>query len=332
MATLKDVAALAGVSQATVSRLLNNDPNLSLPEETRTNIMNAVKQLGYEKKNKKTKEKFRIGILHWYTLEQEISDPYYLSVRSGIEAFCNKDDVQIVRVFRTDNDISETFRGIDGLLCIGKFSLAEMKNLSALCSNVIFVDMRTDELEFNTISFDFKNALRDVVHLMADNGHTKVGLFAGNEILNDGSIYPDTRISYFKEYAKEMNLDFENYIRIDQYTRESGYKMAMDLIESGDLPTCILCASDPIAIGALSAFTLKGIQVPEDISLIGFDDIDDVNYTMPPLSSVKLDSYYMGQYAAMMMHSMLTNPHPLPFSMKLPCSFTNRQSLKALKK
>lgn len=328
MATLKDVAALAGVSQATVSRFLNSDPNLSLPESTCTTIMNAVRQLGYEKKTKKSREQYRIGILHWYTLEQEISDPYYLSLRNGIEAFCARERMQIVRAFQSDNDLEEIFKGVDGLLCIGKFSMAEMQSFTRISPNVIFVDMRTDHLEFNTVSFDFKNAMRDIIDRIADNGHRKVAFLTGTERLHDGSVYPDTRNQYFREYAQNRDLDYEKFIRFGSFSRESGFQMALDLCQSEEMPTCILCASDPIAIGALAALTQQGYKVPEDISLVGFDDIDDIRFTVPPLSCVRLDSHTMGQYAAMWMKNMLQYPHPLPCTMKLPCSFVDRGSLR----
>lgn len=327
MATLKDVAALAGVSQATVSRFLNNDPNLSLPESTCSTIMNAVRQLGYEKKNKKTREQYRVGILHWYTLEQEISDPYYLSLRNGIEAFCSRENMQIVRAFRSDNDLEEVFKGINGLLCIGKFSREEMESFTRLCPNVIFVDMRTDQLEFNTISFDFKNAMKDIVDRIADCGHRKVAFLTGTETLKDGSVYPDTRNQYFREFARNRNLEFEKFLRFGSFSRESGFNMTMELCKEAEMPTCILCASDPIAIGALAALTQQGYKVPEDISLVGFDDIEDIRFTVPPLSCVRLDSHVMGEYAGVWMKNMLQHDHPLPCTMKLPCTFVDRGSL-----
>ncbi|WP_300900288.1 LacI family DNA-binding transcriptional regulator, partial [Faecalibaculum rodentium] len=102
MATLKEVAALAGVSQAAVSRFLNNDPRLSLPDSTRQRILDAVNELGYVKKARKNKDPRRIGILHWYSLEQELADPYYLSIRSGIEEYCAREQLQIIRMFKAD--------------------------------------------------------------------------------------------------------------------------------------------------------------------------------------------------------------------------------------
>ncbi len=84
MATIKDVAELANVSSATVSRILNNDKTLSVPEETRQAVFNAAKELNYIKKRKAPKNEFTIGIVQWYSLQQEIDDPYYLQIRQGI--------------------------------------------------------------------------------------------------------------------------------------------------------------------------------------------------------------------------------------------------------
>ena len=111
MATIKEVAELAGVSSATVSRVLNNDSTLNITDETRSNIIAAAKQLNYVKKTKASR--FTIGILHWYSLEQELGDPFYLSIRMGVERFCQKDDIDIVRIFKTDGDYLEKLKNVD---------------------------------------------------------------------------------------------------------------------------------------------------------------------------------------------------------------------------
>lgn len=328
MATLKDVAHLAGVSQATVSRFLNNDPALSLPEETKSNILQAAKTLHYEKKARKEKGTQKIGILQWYSPAQEIADPYYLSIRTGVEKYCERDDLQIVRAFKSDTNFEEVLRGVNGLICIGKFSQEEMQACSNLSSNVLFVDMDSERIAYNTISWDFDQAMKDILDYLQENGHCKIGFLSGAEVLSDNSVYKDKRISAFIKYAKEKNMEYNPYFLIDRYSKESGYQMMKQLLKGKDLPTAIVCCSDPIAIGAYRAIAEAGYKIPEDISVVGFDDIEDAKYCMPPLTSMKADCLYMGEYAAMLMHTMLTHPTKLPVRMMLPCSLSIRESVK----
>lgn len=332
MATLKDVANLAGVSQSTVSRFLNNDPALSLPEETKANILHAAKTLQYEKKVKKEKGPQKIGILQWYSPAQEIADPYYLSIRTGVEKYCERDDLQIVRAFKSDSNFEEVLRGVNGLICIGKFSQEEMQACVCLCKTVLFVDMDTERIACNTISWDFDQAMKDIIDYLKENGHSKIGFLSGAEVLSDNSVYKDKRISSFIKYAKEKNMEYNPYFLIDCYSKESGYQMMKQLLKGKDLPTAVVCCSDPIAIGAYRAIAEAGLKIPEDISVVGFDDIEDAKYCMPPLTSMKADCLYMGEYAAMIMHSMLKHPAKLPMRITLPCSLTIRESIKNQKK
>lgn len=328
MATIKDVADLAGVSTATVSRVLNNDPTLTITDDTRTNILAAAKQLNYVKKVKNSK--FTIGILQWYSIEQEMGDPFYLSIRLGVERFCQKDDINIIRVFKSDVDYLEKLKNLDGIICIGKFSKREMKILSTLCRKTIYIDMETDVIEYNTISLDFKNAMKDAMNYLAGLNHRKIGFLGGVEYLDESIKYPDARFKTFETYCLENNIDYKNYVYWGEFTRESGYNMMTKMIQQGDLPTAIVTASDPIAIGAIRALKENNIQIPDDISILGFDNIEDANYTNPPLTTIHAPAYYMGQYGAMMIYSFLGEYDTIPVKITLPCHLVERESCKKI--
>ena len=328
MATIKEVAELAGVSSATVSRVLNNDSTLNITDETRSNIIAAAKQLNYVKKTKASR--FTIGILHWYSLEQELGDPFYLSIRMGVERFCQKDDIDIVRIFKTDGDYLEKLKNVDGIICIGKFSKEKMKEISDQARRTIFLDMETDEIEYNTISLDFKTSMKTVINYLVSLNHQKIGFLGGKEVLEDGSEYPDFRQEYFIKYCSRNGVDYKDFIMIDEFSRESGYRMMTNMIQSNNLPTAIIAASDPIAIGAIRALKEHGIRVPEDVSSVGFDDIEDAIYTSPALTTVSTPNYYMGQYGAMMIYSILNEYDTIPVKITLPCHFVERDSCKKI--
>ena len=123
MATIRDVAKKANVSVATVSRVLNNDTTLSTSLETKQKIFAAAKELNYVKKKRVTSApSCRIGILQWFSSKQEIEDNYYFLMRQGIEDYCSKNNISIVRTFKTDNDYQNVLCDVDGIICLADFS------------------------------------------------------------------------------------------------------------------------------------------------------------------------------------------------------------------
>ena len=128
MATIKDIANLAGVSPATVSRVLNYDEALSVSEKTRKKILLTAEKLEYRnnrKKNSKNKA-IKIAIIQWCTQEEELNDLYYFSIRNGVEKQCTELGYSFVRVFY--NDSLDKIQRVDGIIAIGKYSAGEIKN------------------------------------------------------------------------------------------------------------------------------------------------------------------------------------------------------------
>ena len=139
MATIKDIAELAKVSSASVSRILNNDPTLSVPKETRQRVLDAANQLGYKKKNKKVYDTvMTLGIIQWISPIEESNDPYYLSIRQGVEEYCFKNKIAIKRVFKTDVDYLNQLEDIQGLVCIGKYSQKILKHIKRYVQMLFF--------------------------------------------------------------------------------------------------------------------------------------------------------------------------------------------------
>ena len=192
MATIKDIAELAKVSSASVSRILNNDPTLSVPKETRQRVLDAANQLGYKKKNKKIYDTvMTLGIIQWISPIEESNDPYYLSIRQGVEEYCFKNKIAIKRVFKTDIDYLNQLEDIQGLVCIGKYSQEDIETYKKICSNVIFLDMNIDPIHECCILLDFKNAVKDVVSYLSQK-HTSIAYLGGKEIIHD-KLYHDQR-------------------------------------------------------------------------------------------------------------------------------------------
>lgn len=330
MATIRDVAKKANVSVATVSRVLNNDTTLSTSLETKQKIFAAAKELNYVKKKRVTSApSCRIGILQWFSSKQEIEDNYYFLMRQGIEDYCSKNNISIVRTFKTDNDYQNVLGDVDGIICLGKFSKQEIKLLHSLNNKIVFLDMTVENIEITSVSLDFRQAVSDAIKYLYDLGHRTVGFIGGIEQLEDGTIFPDKRLNTFTDICDELNIKYDGFIIQDKFSTSSGYKMMSEMISKRNLPTAIFAASDHIAIGAMRALQENGYKIPEDISVMGFDNTELSGYTNPPLTTVNAPVYAMGIYGIRFILNMMkskSTDYYSPMRVYLPCPIKVRNS------
>lgn len=325
MATIKDIANKANVSQASVSRILNNDDTLHVPLKTKQRVIEIANELHYVKKNK-IKKSYTIGILHWYTMQQEIEDPYYLSIRLGAEKYCRDHGIQVKRTFKDDTDFKKHLQNIDALICIGKFSEQEIHTFYEIQHTIIFADMRIHPITKHCIILDFKQAMADTIeHLLAQHHHHFTYL-GGKEYTTDGLLYDDMRRIAFYEYCTLHNL--EHILFEDAFTIESGYRMTKQLISQNACIDALVCASDAIALGAIRACNEAGIAVGNDVSIIGFNDVNAAAYATPPLTTIHAPSEMMGEYAAEIVIQNIGKTQQLPIEYVLPCTLVKRASVR----
>ena len=177
----------------------------------------------------------------------------------------------------------------------------------------------------------------DAMNYLTGLGHRHIAYLGGKEQLTDSTIYFEERKDAFIRYCTQHDLCWEPYIREEAFSVESGYRMALSLIQadregSAPLPTAVFAASDPIAIGAMRAFYKYDYRVPDDVSIIGFDDISAAAFLNPPLTTIHAPALQMGRYAAHYMTQMTgrsARSDTLPVRITLPCSLRIRESCAA---
>ena len=330
MATIKDIALAAGISSGAVSRILNNDPTLIVSPETKRKVFDIAQQLNYQKSRNRDKSLFKMGILQWFSAEQEMQDPYYLLVRQGIEDFCQKHSLGIIRAFQSDATSIEQLQGVDGLICVGKFSNEEIQKFINICGNIVFLDMPVLDYKITTLTMDFKTAVYDSLEYLAELGHKKIAYLGGKEYVGNQELFTDERKQAFLSFMNRHGLD-DSMIYEDSFSTASGYQMTQMLLSEKDLPTAIFAASDAIAFGAMRAIQEKGLSIPEDISIIGFNDSEMSSYVTPALTTISAPAYDMGQHGANLIYAATNLNISTPLKAKIPCQLVKRESCAAPK-
>ncbi|MGM0125888.1 LacI family transcriptional regulator [Enterococcus sp. AZ194] len=299
MATIKDIADLAGVSKTTVSRVLNFDKALSVSDETKKRIFEAAEKLEYTKyKRNRVIEKGKVAIVQWMTEKDELDDVYYLSLRMSAEKKILDEGYEIVRYFR--NDEFSFDEDIIGIISIGECSPEQQQTLIDFTDNLVFVGMDILSAKYDSVSLDFDQAVSSVVDFFCDTGHENIGFIGGldyGKTLSSHPIGKDKRTTSFEKYATLKGLYVPENVFQGNFDVESGYEMMKEAIHTlGDKrPTAFLMANDPLAVGALRALQEEGISVPEEVSLIGFNDSSIAKYVFPTLSSVRIHTELMGE-------------------------------------
>ena len=333
MATIKDVAKLAQVSPSTVSRILNEDPTLSTSLETKKKVINAAKELKYNKSKKMSKAIITLGIIQWFSEQQEAKDNYYLKVRRGIEDFCVKNCINVVRTFKSNPNYLEQIEDADGIICIGKFSNEEVEKFMSITKNIVFLDMSFHDYKATTFSLDFEMAVNEALTYLIELGHKEIAFLGGREFLgeeNDNVVYEDYRKKAFIKFCEKNEIDYNKYLIEGRYSMESGYQMMNEILEKKQLPTAVFAASDQIAFGAMKAIREHDLNIPEDISLIGFDDLEMTRYTAPALTTLHAPAYEMGQYGVNSLFAASNLAIKTTIKVKLPCHLVVRDSCMAI--
>lgn len=330
MATIKDIAARAGVSIATVSRVLNHDETLNAQEETKQRILEIAEELEYEVRSQKRRRKrLKIGVFCSYSPKEELEDPYYLCIRLAVEKRLEEEGYkkQIV----TLEDTAETLAGVDGIICSGTFSKSTVETISSWNCPVVCIDAEPNMGEFDAIVIDYKRAVRLILDYFVENGHTKIGMIGGLESDQDGEKVYDPRMEIFRRYMEEKGLYRPEYVKIGSYYARYGYQLFKELYDEGNLPTALFVANDSMAAGSYKAAYELGLSIPEDISIIGFNDIPTARYMIPPLTTVRLYMEFMGEYAVQMLEERVLHGREICVKVTVPTKLYVRDSVKRIR-
>ena len=317
MATLKDIATEAGVSLATVSRVLNDDPTLNVKEETKHRILEVAEKLEYKSTSSRKAQVHTVGhhhILAIYSYQQdlEINDPYYLAIRHGIETQCEKLGIELTNCYF--NNALPELKKVTGVLIVGQPSRAIRDAATALTDNVCFIDFHEPGSGYDAVDIDLVRIAKEVIDFFIAQGARRIGFIGGQ----DEPGKADIREVAFVEYGRLKGVVSEEDIWSGGFSSSSGYELAKTMLAKADFPTALFVASDSIAIGVLRAIHERGLSIPEDISLISVNDIPTARFTFPPLSTVRIHSEMMGSQGVNLLVEKARDGRALPLNVFVP--------------
>lgn len=335
MITIKDIARLAGVSITTVSKVINNYPDIG--QETREKVIRIMKKYNYSPnaiaRSLSTSKSNSIGVFIHYHPSRGLHQFFFHEILFGLETNLGKRGYDFVyfsdlKWKRSCNYLAKCLnRHIDGAILMG---ISVDDNLYELLQSnipVVLLDLNLTGPNATYITSDNVSGAKKAVKHLKELGHQDIGMIGG---LKD-TFPTKTRSEGFFAETKINGLTVrDEWIIYTSYNEEGGYRAMTRMLKSRELPTAVFCHSDMIAIGAIKAIKDSGYSVPDDFSVIGFDDVEVSTYINPGLTTVRQDSYSMGNQAANLLKSMMENPGARVEPIVLPVDLIIRESCKKI--
>ncbi|AZR74454.1 hypothetical protein BBF96_14290 [Anoxybacter fermentans] len=328
--TIRDVAKKSGYSITTVSRALNGYDDVS--EETREKILQVAKELNYYPnriaQNLVTK---RFNTLGMFILERmTFQQPFIFEVVSGVVDEATKEDFDLL-LFGTQSLRSGmkphqmcTQRGVGGAIIMGlrlHDPIIQVMEESGFPTVLIDIPIKGKRATF-VASDNQLGSLQAINHLV-NLGHRHIGFINGHL----EAWVSLERLKGYKKGIEEHSLPWKSeYIFQGDFSKESGKKGARILMTQNPELTAIFVASDLMATGVIEELTLMGYKIPDDISVIGFDDLDFASHIKPTLSTIRQDKYQLGIEAARKIIAMIKNENYLPEQHFLKTTLISRES------
>ncbi|MFC7395041.1 LacI family DNA-binding transcriptional regulator [Scopulibacillus cellulosilyticus] len=288
MVTIKDIAKLANVSHTTVSRALNDSPLIK--PGTKRKILEIASQLNYtpnfNAKSLVMKKSYTIG-LFFTSITNGTSPSFFTDTVKGVNSVINEDYNLFVRgIDDYQNYSSINNKRFDGIILMSQSEVDNSFIYHVINQKIPIVVLNrelNDQSVMNILSNDREGSYHAVKHLIK-NGHRKIAIIEG---IKGFKSTIERREGYLKALIDHNIPVQKEYIASGNYDMQSGHNAMEKLLSLKNPPTAVFCSNDDMAIGALNTVFAKGLSVPNDISVIGFDDITSAQYTNPSLTTVK---------------------------------------------
>ena len=306
--TMRQIAARARVSVGTVSHVINNTAGVREP--VRKRVLEAIERLGYQPsllaRGLRRNQTTIIGVII-----PDISNPFFPLVVRGVEDIAYQNSYRLM-LCNTDNDAQKeqvyfnelrAYR-MAGLIVIPSADsrLVRLAGSTGGEIPVICLDRCPEGWKGDSVTVGNEEGAYQAIRYLLELGHRRIACIAGQLHVTSGV----ERLKGFKRALREAGISIApEYIQEGRFDRLSGYEKALMLLQFSPRPTAIFAANDLVALGVLAALRELGLRCPEDVSLVGFDDLELASFTNPALTTVAQPAYQMGARAAALLFERL---------------------------
>lgn len=314
MVSMKDISAVCGVSVATVSKALNGHKDIG--EETKRLVRETAKEMGYfpnsSARTLKTNRSYNLGVLMIDEAHSGLTHDYFVMVLESLKVTAERHgyDITFISGSKQRKDKMSylehcRYRGLDGVV-IACIDYDELEVIELIHSDLPVVTIDHLFNDRTAIMSDNIKGMKDLLTYVYECGHRKIAYIHGEK----NAAVTVNRLHSFYRMAEEYGLDVP-----DEYVRESAYrdtaraeKLTNELLDLPDPPTCILFPDDFASLGGINVIKARGLKIPKDISVAGYDGIRVTRFIDPQLTTINQDTKIMGQYAAEKLIDLIERP------------------------
>ena len=331
---IKDVAKEAGVSTATVSHVINETKYVT--DETRQKVQKAIEKLNfYPNAHARTLASGRSNIIG--LLISDISNPFFPELVKSIETAAFDEGYNLM-LFNTNYDAGRAADYVRRLIELKVAGVALMTaelepqlidELARKEVSVVFNDLGIVGENMSNILLDYSTGIEEAVRHLVSLGHKRIAHIAGASHIRSGIIRREAFIEAIKRFLPNSN---EYFVFEGDFRFESGRLAATEILQMQELPTAVVVANDMMALGAMQEFKAVGLAIPQDISIVGFDDIAFASLAEPPLTTVCSPRIEMGRRAIEALIKTIKYPNQSGEEVRIPTYLIIRKSTAPPKK
>ena len=331
MATIRQVAKEAGVSIATVSRVLSGDPGFAVKDETRSKIMAAVRKLNYEIPIREPNQ-LRFGCVLADTSDK-YGDPFFMEILQAMEESCRDNHAMIASTKSYQElenpQVLQEFlgEGLSGVFLMEHVSAEVMTAIQTHIKNIVFIDNDEPDYSFNNVGFDHTTANWQVMGCLLEKGYKRIGIISGGtlRIPLSGTL----RLIAYREMLRRAGIEYdENLVKDCGWDLDLCKIQTEELMTLPDPPDAIFAGSDSLASVVLGTLYSMGYRCPRDVGVIGFNNIDLSEHMVPPLTTIEVPTYDIGKAAVERMLQIVKGKDTSIRRILFPTEIIERQSLR----